>query len=349
MLTGVRAFDSLLRAERLCRHNLWRKKCDNTEILTDETYRYIQSHPEIIEIQHYLEGYVFEGNSTPTFNKDLGDSDFDEELAESVHSDFSDFSGNNASTLNTIQRRDMNVDDINFNDQAGLNDLNQDGEGDINYVIPPAFNAPPIFVASGVVEEEVIGFNGKPYKNINQGTEIFISNKNVFQITQKIDCPIATRFIQQCQRVDFRERIEDLISRKVWQNILIVALSKWPDPARQIELLHLKQYILRKPGQPYEKLKNDLWNDTTILQLIKDCFPRDEAENSMSNSIVARLISVPAQFDCNIISVELDTFFKINEILEDESEKHPLTLDEHKTVVKSWVSQWPSKTRNTIE
>ena len=69
----------------------------------------------------------------------------------------------------------------------------------------------------------------------------------------------------------------------------------------------------------------------------------------MSNSIVARLISVPAQFDCNIISVELDTFFKINEILEDESEKHPLTLDEHKTVVKSWVSQWPSKTRNTIE
>ena len=61
MLTGIKSFDSLERAAQRCRHNLWRKKNDKNEILTDETYRYIQSHPEIIEIQHYLIDHVFDG------------------------------------------------------------------------------------------------------------------------------------------------------------------------------------------------------------------------------------------------------------------------------------------------
>ena len=89
MLTGIKSFDKLLRAEKLCRPNIWRHKCEPTkEFLTDETYRYIQSNPKIIEIQNFRIGYVFEGSTTPTFNKDNGDSDF-EDFPESVHSDFS--------------------------------------------------------------------------------------------------------------------------------------------------------------------------------------------------------------------------------------------------------------------
>ncbi len=290
---------------------------------------------------------MFEGNTTPTFNKDNGDSDF-EDLADSVHSDFSDFSGNEASTLNSIERENMNVNELNLHDDVYYNEP----EGDF---IPPIGVIPPMGIAAqdvippGVdVEEAVIGFNGRPYKRSNQGTEIYIPKKNLFQLVIRPDYASVTRFFIQCTQVDFRERIEDLISRNVWQLILIVALSIWKNAGRQIELLHLKQYILRRPGEPFDKLNTDIWNDTTILQLLKDCFPRLDTDNSMSNSIVARLISISVQYDWNNISTELETFFKINEVLEDVNKDCPLSLDEQQTVVKSWINQWSVKARDTF-
>ena len=103
-LTGIKSFDSLSEEERRCRHNLYRHETDRKEKLTEETYFWIQKHPEIIEIQHHLINYQFKGNITPLFNDQI---DSDPEVFpledDSISDNFTDFSGDENSTLNSIQ------------------------------------------------------------------------------------------------------------------------------------------------------------------------------------------------------------------------------------------------------
>jgi hypothetical protein len=107
----------------------------------------------------------------------------------------------------------------------------------------------------------------------------FISNQKKERLEAgSIMTAIKSRDFQN-RREDFEDHIENLVDDTVWEQTLIIYRSfywdfKNPDHETRLMQIDMLELYLTREKTSLVTLNNDVWNNESICQLLKDSYPK---------------------------------------------------------------------------
>jgi transposase InsO family protein len=376
MQTHSKRFNRLSQIEQRAHHELYLSRFGFP--ISEESNSYLEQNPSLIREEF---GSLFERDDfylgdnnpficpinrtletssvrpgTPLYQSDSSDSDSEPAI---LHSKMAKNLSNKTQKVSGKSSPLSNQDDeardphINYhNDKTpplNSNKSSHDDENDDDQYDNDHINT------SHLEDGEIVqyGLNGKPVTKSDKGQAFFISNqkKERLEAGSIIDSDKITRFVQQIRREDFEDHIENLVDDTVWEQTLIIYRSffwdfKNPEHETRLMQIDMLELYLTREKTSLVALNNDIWNNESICQLLKDSYPKKNI-NTL-DTFVSRAAQLLPTYNFTNVRVEQDFVMKALTLLKEVGEKN-ISAQAQVLILQSWVKQWSPKGQSNFK
>jgi hypothetical protein len=195
-----------------------------------------------------------------------------------------------------------------------------------------------------------LGLNGKPLDDQSYTSKVYVSNKPRIRLdgSKSIDYHLINKFVSQIKNEPGDDLvIEKLIDSVSWKSILRIAKGLNQDKnsvsqsQRLQQILLLETYVFTKEGEVFN-IDNKVWNNTTICQLLQDCYPESLTSPNTSEHVSTRLVAIHPRFNLADPSIEAEFVRKVEYLLENLGEGTVITSSQVTFIYQAWVKMWPN-------